>query len=81
MEQNYPPPVYPKTDPEYRKRVMEEFYRRVKETKFYDPDEYQGKPRGRKAKVREHVETKPRTEGERRALAQQEVSNKFFKFK
>ena len=58
-----------------------EFYRRVKETKFYDPDEYQGKPRGRKAKVKEHIETKPRTKSEEKALAQKEVSSKFFNFK
>jgi hypothetical protein len=44
MEQNYPPPVYPKSNPEHRKRVMEEFYKKVKETNWgYDPDGYQGK--------------------------------------
>ena len=75
MEQNYPPPVYPKSNPEHRKRVMEEFYKKVRETNWgYDPDGYQGKPRGRKAKVKERIESKPRTKGE------QAVVNKFFNY-
>ena len=45
MEKNYPPPVYPKTDPEYKKRIMEQFYKKVRETNWgYDENEYQGKP-------------------------------------
>ena len=76
MEQNYPPPVYPKSNPEHRKRVMEEFYKKVKETNWgYDPDGYQGKPRGRKAKVVTRVETKPRTKSEEQAF-----TNKFFNY-
>jgi hypothetical protein len=69
-------PVYPKEDPEYKKRVMEEFYRKVRETNWgYDPDDYQGKPRGRKAKVITRVETKPRNKSEEKAF-----TNKFFNF-
>lgn len=45
-------PVYPKQDPEYRKRVMEQFYKKVRETNWNDTcGEYQGKPKGRKAKI------------------------------
>ena len=39
-----------------------------------DDDEYQGKPRGRKAKVKERPPATPRTKGEF------EVSNKFFNY-
>ena len=62
------PPVYPKQDPEYRKRVMEQFYKKVRETNWNDTcGEYQGKPRGRKAKAYVRPESQPRTESERRA--------------
>ena len=82
MEQSYLPPVYPKTDPEYRKRVMDEFYKKVKETNWgYDPDGYQGKPRGRKAKENKPIKAKPRTKSEEKALAQKEISSQFFNFK
>lgn len=59
---NYLPPVYPKPDPEHRKRVMEDFYKRVRETKWdtVDENEYQGKPRGRKAKFIERPKAQPR---------------------
>ncbi len=69
-------PVYPKENPEYRKRVMEAFYKKVRETNWgaTDEDEYQGKPRGRKAKVKERIESKPRTKGEQQAV------NKFFNY-
>ncbi len=45
-------PVYPKEDPEYRKRVMAQFYKAISNTKWdtAGEGEYQGKPRGRKAK-------------------------------
>jgi hypothetical protein len=48
-------PVYPKQDPEYRKRTMEQFYKSVRDTKWniVEEGEYQGKPRGRKAKFTE----------------------------
>ena len=70
-------PVYPKDDPEYRKRIMEAFYKTVRDTNWgaSDESEYQGKPRGRKAKVMERVESKPRTKGEMDAY-----KNKFFNF-
>lgn len=48
------------------------FYDKVKKWNWNEPDEYQGKPRGRKAKVKERPDAKPRTEGERKA------ANKFF---
>ena len=59
-------PVYPKQDPEYRKRVMEQFYKSVSNTKWDtpDPDEYQGKPRGRKTKFVERPKAQLRP-GER----------------
>jgi hypothetical protein len=59
-------PVYPKEDPEYRKRVMDRFYEQVRNTKWDtpDPNEYQGKQRGRKAKFTERPKAKPRL-GER----------------
>ena len=58
-------PVYPKQDPEYRKRVMEQFYKKVRETNWNDNcGEYQGKPRGRKAKFTERPKAKLRP-GER----------------
>lgn len=69
-------PVYPKTDPEYRKRVLEAFYKKVRETNWGadDEGEYQGKPRGRKPKVKERIESKPRTKGEAQAVS------KFFNY-
>lgn len=32
-------PVYPKEDPEYRKRVLEQLYKRVSNTKWYDEED------------------------------------------
>lgn len=76
MKQNYPTPVYPKANPEYRKRIMDELYKKVKETNWgYDENEYQGKPRGRKVKAITRAETKPRTKSEEQAF-----TNKFFNF-
>ena len=59
-------PVYPKEDPEYRKKVMARFYEQVKNTNWekLDPDEYQGKQRGRKTQFNERPKAKPRI-GER----------------
>jgi hypothetical protein len=54
------PPVYPKPNPEYRKQVMEEFYKKVRNTKWEDPDEKLSKPKGRKPKKIERIEAKPR---------------------
>jgi hypothetical protein len=69
-------PVYPKDDHEYKKRIMEAFYKKVRETNWgaTDENEYQGKPRGRKAKVIERVESKPRTRSEQIAVS------KFFNY-
>jgi len=48
-------PVYPKRDLEYEARVKQEFYKRIKNTKWNTAEEgeYQGKPRGRKAQIKE----------------------------
>ena len=56
----------------YRKAFLE----KVKKWNWgsIEENEYQGKPRGRKAKVKERPDTKPRTRGE------QEVANKFFNY-
>lgn len=68
-------PVYPKDDPEYRKQVLEEFYKKVRNTNWEAiDDEYQGKPRGRKPKIKERPQSKPRTKGE------QAAANKFFNY-
>jgi hypothetical protein len=76
MEKNNQLPIYPKTDPDYKKRVMEQFYKKVKDTNWsYDENGYQGKPRGRKVKVITRIETKPRTKSEEQAL-----TNKFFNY-
>jgi hypothetical protein len=66
MENNYPPPVYPKPNPEYDAWRKARFLEQIKNTKWDtpDPNEYQGKPRGRKAKVIERPKAKPRL-GER----------------
>jgi hypothetical protein len=54
-------PVYPKQDPEYRKRTLEQFYKQVRETNWNDTcGEYQGKARGRKAKIIERPKAQPR---------------------
>jgi hypothetical protein len=54
-------PVYPKENPEYRKRTMEQFYKKVRETNWNDTcGEYEGKPRGRKPKVFVRIEAKSR---------------------
>jgi hypothetical protein len=53
-------PVYPKEDPEYKKRVMEEFYKRITNTKWIDETEYKGRPRGRKPKFKEPIKAQPR---------------------
>jgi hypothetical protein len=68
-------PVYPKDNPEYRKMVLEAFYKKVRETNWgaTDEDEYQGKPRGRKAKVKERPPSKPFVKNE-------QVVNKFFNY-
>jgi hypothetical protein len=52
-------PIYPKQDPEYRTRVLGQFYKRVTDTKWPDEDE-KGKPRGRKAKIVEKPKAKLR---------------------
>ena len=53
-------PVYPKQDPEYRTRVLKQFYKQVTDTKWPDEDEKTGRPRGRKAKMVEKPKAKLR---------------------
>lgn len=55
-------PVYPKENPEYRKRIMEQFYKRISNTKWdgFEEGEYQGKPRGRKPKAVTHYKAQIR---------------------
>jgi hypothetical protein len=68
-------PVYPKDDPEYRKQVLEDFYKKIRNTRWDDDEE--GAPRkrrGRKPKIVERPVSKPRTKGE------QQAANKFFNY-
>ena len=60
-------PVYPKQDPEYRKRTLEQFYKSVRDTKWPTEEEKIGNPRGRKPKIVTRPESQPRTELERKA--------------
>ena len=59
-------PVYPKPNPEYDAWRKAYFLEKIKSTKWDtpDPNEYQGKPRGRKAKFIERPKAKARP-GER----------------
>lgn len=61
-EEKYPPPVYPKPNPEYDAWRKARFLEQIKNTRWDDPDHdgYQGKPRGRKAKVVERIPAKLR---------------------
>jgi hypothetical protein len=65
-------PVYPKPNPEYRQKVLNDFYKKVKNTNWTGcgDNEYQGKSRGRKPKVVTRPESRPRTENERKAKQQ-----------
>ena len=59
------PPVYPKPDPEWEIKRKQIFYDQIKRTSWMvECNDYQGKPRGRKAKFRERPKAKPR-QGER----------------
>lgn len=54
-------PVYPKPNPEFDARRRKWFLDKVKNTNWdYDPDGYQGKPRGRKSKFMERPKAKAR---------------------
>ena len=69
-------PVYPKEDPEYNKKVFDDFIKKIRRQKWDDHEDKQIKPRGRKPKQVSRPESKPRSEGEKRA-----AKNKFFNFK
>lgn len=62
---DYVSPVYPKEDPEYRRKTIEAFYKLVRETKWDDEEPKQKKYR--LPKLRKRIEAKPRTESERKA--------------
>jgi hypothetical protein len=51
----YKEAVYPKENPEYRQQVLNELYKKVRNTNWdiKGDDEYQGKPRGRKPKPKQ----------------------------
>jgi hypothetical protein len=67
-------PVYPKEDPEYRKKVLEDFYKKVRNTNWGEDECVVSKPRGRKPKPMVRAEAKPRTPSEVQAsLKQQSV--------
>jgi len=68
-------PVYPK-DNGSLERARLAFYKKVANWNWesVDENEYQGKPRGRKAKVKERLPAKPRSKGEQQAV------NKFFNY-
>jgi hypothetical protein len=66
-------PIYPK-DNGSLERARQSFYKKVREWRWEDPIEKELKPRGRKAKQTERIESKPRSESERLAF-----KNKFIK--
>lgn len=68
-------PIYPKEDPEYRKKVMERFYQQIRNTDWgrdYGED-YKPNKRGRKPKPTSRIATKPRTQSEMKAI----IKNKY----
>ena len=67
-------PVYPK-DNGSLERAREAFRKKVADWRWEQPEEKQSKPRGRKAQVKERVESKPRTKGEEMAF-----KSKFIKY-
>ena len=71
-------PIYPKENPEYKQRVLERFYKTVRETNWGADEERSSKPRGRKPKEIVRHESAPRSEGEKRAI--QASKSKFFNF-
>ena len=79
LKSNITEPVYPKNNGSL-KRARERFLEKVKNWDWgkVDIDEYQGKPRGRKAKEKKRVESKPRSKGEKEVF--DKYKNKFFNF-
>ncbi len=70
-------PVYPK-DNGSLERARQSFYKKVREWRWDEPEECAPKRRGRKPKPFVRVESKPRSEGERRAM--EASKSKFFNF-
>jgi hypothetical protein len=61
-------PVYPKEDPEYRKKIMDRFLQLVKNTRWEEECSVPKKSRGRKPKPSVRIEAVPRSEGEARVV-------------
>jgi len=58
----YPPPVYPKPNPEWEKKRKEILYEQIKKTSWkaiLDEDGWK-KPKGRKPKFKERPKAQPR---------------------
>lgn len=70
-------PVYPKEDPEYRKRIMDKFYQQVKNTNWKEIDNgiKEKSKKGRKSKPI----IKPKAVKEQHPKLKPKI-NKFFKF-
>ena len=68
-------PVYPKDNGSIE-RAREAFRKKVANWNWdvVDENDYQGKPRGRKAKIKEKPKAKPRTKSE------QQIVSKFFNY-
>jgi hypothetical protein len=64
-----------RTEAERLASYREAFFNKVKKWKWDEPEECTYKRRGRKAKVTERIESKPRTAGERQAALQQSKYN------
>ena len=64
-----------RTEAERLASYRAEFLNKVKKWKWEEPDECTYKRRGRKAKVTERIESKPRTAGERQAALKQSKYN------
>lgn len=80
MEQNYPPPVYPK-DNGSLERAQSAFREKVKNWNWVDYEDKLYKIRGRKPKkIVVRPEAKARNSREHEAALQKTVSSKFFNF-
>lgn len=64
-----------RTEAERLASYREAFFNKVKKWKWDEPEECTYKRRGRKAKVTERIESKPRSAGERQAALQQSKYN------
>lgn len=73
-------PVYPKENPEYRKKVLNALYKKVSSTKWEKTVETEPSNKGRKpAPAKERIEAKPRTQGEAQAFQKGTAFDKWIK--